>query len=227
MCTAETVFSGHITHYDLVKRSTGISPACHYLDSSLPAQYGAMNEADYQNSAVCGACVEITNPSNNVRITIPIVDECPATAANVPCQAATPHHVDLSPPAYDALSPPAVPDGRPPVTWRYVPCAATTPIQYFFDPGSNPFYISVTIVNTRYRVAKVEVLNGGQFQTMNRSASNQWEIRPPGATMATGAGPGPFTFRVTDIYNHVLQDTGIALMAGQVATGTAQFPACP
>jgi hypothetical protein len=40
-------------------------------------------------------------------------------------------------------------------------------------------------------------------------------------------GAGPFTLRVTDSRGHALVDEGIALAAGAVVAGKAQFPACP
>jgi expansin (peptidoglycan-binding protein) len=221
MCTADnTVFSGHITTYSLVHQANGVSVACHYPDSALPQQYGAMNEFDYLSAAACGACVEVTNTQNNSKITIPIVDECPLRGNEQWCFQGS-HHIDLSGAAYSALGA----SNNPAITWRYVPCTSADPIKYFFDPASKDVYLAVTIMNTRYRVAKVEVMNNGSFVAMTRSASDMWQI---GASQPFGgAGAGPFTFRVTDIYNHVLQDTNIALRAGQSVAGAAQFASCP
>ena len=41
----------------------------------------------------------------------------------------------------------------------------------------------------------------------------------------TSMGPGPYTFRVTDVYGHALTDVGVQAGADEVA-GHAQFPAC-
>ncbi|HEY3592224.1 MAG TPA: MXAN_6577-like cysteine-rich protein [Polyangiaceae bacterium] len=215
-CTVDnTTFNGHITFYSLITSGTNIDVACHFPTNGLPQQYGAMNTEDYNNAAVCGACVEVTNSQNGSKITIPIVDECPAATNAMWCFNGS-HHIDLSPPAYQALGA----NNNPAITWHYVPCTPTGGIQYFIDPGSNQFYLAVTILNTRYRVAKVEVLSGGTFQTMTRMRYNAW-------VLATGAGSGPFTFRVTDIYNHVLQDAAVPFTPSKALNGAAQFAVCP
>jgi len=42
-----------------------------------------------------------------------------------------------------------------------------------------------------------------------------------------GMGPGPYTFRVTDVYDNVITDTGIPHQEAQEVPGASQFPACP
>ncbi len=43
---------------------------------------------------------------------------------------------------------------------------------------------------------------------------------------ASGMGPGPYTFRVTDVYGHQLVDSGIVHKKQGEVPGAAQFPAC-
>jgi expansin (peptidoglycan-binding protein) len=43
---------------------------------------------------------------------------------------------------------------------------------------------------------------------------------------SSGMGPGPYTFRVTDIYGQQLIDKGIPLTVGGVVNGSGQFPPC-
>ena len=43
---------------------------------------------------------------------------------------------------------------------------------------------------------------------------------------AAGMGPGPYTFRVTDIFGHVLIDSAIAQVENGDVEGRNQFPAC-
>jgi expansin (peptidoglycan-binding protein) len=42
-----------------------------------------------------------------------------------------------------------------------------------------------------------------------------------------GMGPGPYTFRVTDIYGNVLVDSGIPHVANGTVNGSGQFPPGP
>ncbi|HEX9614623.1 MAG TPA: hypothetical protein VGA55_03925 [Bacteroidota bacterium] len=39
-----------------------------------------------------------------------------------------------------------------------------------------------------------------------------------------GMGPGPFVFRVTDVYGHVLLDSGIVQAGDTTITASTQFP---
>jgi expansin (peptidoglycan-binding protein) len=211
MCVPDaTVYNGHITHYDL----NGATVACHYPTSTLPMYFAAMNEFDYNTAAVCGACVEVTNTQNGRKLNVLIADECPFAGNEMWCFNGS-HHIDMITAAYNAIGA----NNNPAVTWRYIACPTTNNIQYYIDPGANQFYLAVTIMNHRYPIAKVEVMNGGSFQTMTRQSYNVW-------LLSSGAGPGPFTFRVTDIYNHVLTDSNIPLNLGQIINGQGQFPLC-
>jgi expansin len=205
-----TVFNGHITFYDLGSAIV----ACHYPTSTLPQFYGAMNTADYNAAAVCGACAEVTNSQNGQKLTVLIADECPAATNQQWCFAGS-HHIDMIHAAYNAIGA----NNNPAVTWRYVPCTVTGNIKYYIDPGSNANYLAVTIMNHRYRIAKVEVMKGGAFQSMARATYNAF-------ILSSGAGAGPFTFRVTDIYNHVLQDSNIPLQLGGIINGSGQEALC-
>ena len=210
-CTQDkTVYSGHITYYNLGSATV----ACHFPTSTLPTYYGAMNEQDYATAAVCGACVEVTNTQNNSKLNVMIADECPVAGNAQWCFNGS-HHIDLNQAAYTA------PNNNPAITWRYTPCATTTNIQYYFDSGANVNYFAVTIMNPRNAVSKVEVLKGGSYVAAVRQSYNVWLL--PGNV---GAGAGPYTLRVTDRYNNVLVDTNIAFSAGGTVTGAGQFPVC-
>jgi hypothetical protein len=39
-------------------------------------------------------------------------------------------------------------------------------------------------------------------------------------------GPGTYIFRLTDIYGHVVVDSGVAFATNATVTGTGQFPMC-
>lgn len=40
-------------------------------------------------------------------------------------------------------------------------------------------------------------------------------------------GPGPYSFRVTDVKGHVLVDRNVVLKVAAEVAGAQQFPACP
>ncbi|MBX2991559.1 MAG: hypothetical protein KF749_10390 [Bacteroidetes bacterium] len=167
----------------------------------------AMNAADYAGSAVCGSSVTITGPSGQV--TVRIVDQC----GDCP-----PGNIDLSPAAFSRIADISL--GRVPITWRYVPTAVLGNIIYHFKDGSNQWWTAVQIRNHRYPIARVEYkTQGGTFKSVNRTDYNYF-------VESSGMGPGPFTFRVTDIYGHVLVDSAIVHRENQDVPGSGQFPPC-
>jgi expansin (peptidoglycan-binding protein) len=211
MCNPDTEQrAGHITTYNLATSMV----ACHYPTSTLPQYYGAMNEYDWNNSGVCGACVEITNTQNQKKLVVQITDECPYKGNEQWCKQGS-HHIDLNGAAYGALGA----NNNPAVNWKYVPCTTTGNLKYYFDKAVQQYYLAVTPMNALNRVAKMEVQVMGEFKPLTHTNYNTYEL-------TTGAGTGPLTFRVTDIYNHVVVET-VAMMADKVVDGTKQFAACP
>ncbi|HEX5101352.1 MAG TPA: expansin EXLX1 family cellulose-binding protein [Polyangiaceae bacterium] len=210
MCTADTmVRNGHITHYTLATSMV----ACHYPTSSLPQYYGAMNEYDWNTAGVCGSCVEITNGGN--KLVVQIVDQCPYKGNEQWCFQGS-HHIDLNDAANSAING----NSNPAVTWKYVSCSSITGnVKYYFDSASQQYYLAVTPMNHKNPLAKVEVKKAGAYTTLTRNNSNMYELKD-------GAGTGALSFRLTDIYNHVITDT-VTMNPGQTVEGMKQFAACP
>ncbi|MEO8916120.1 MAG: expansin EXLX1 family cellulose-binding protein [Polyangiaceae bacterium] len=211
MCNPDTMQrSGHITTYNLATPLV----ACGYPTSTLPQYYGAMNEYDWNKSGVCGACVEITNSQNQKKLTVQIADECPYMGNEKWCFQGS-HHIDLNGAAYGALGA----NNNPAITWKYVACSVTGNIKFNFDKASQQYYLAVTPMNALNLVAKMEVKVKGVYTALNHTNYNTYEL-------TTGAGTGALTFRLTDIYNHIVTDT-VTMNAGQIVNGTVQFAACP
>jgi expansin (peptidoglycan-binding protein) len=208
-CNPDTMQrSGHVTHYSLATSMV----ACHYPTSSLPQYYGAMNEYDWNNAGVCGACVEITNGGS--KVTVQIVDECPYKGNEMWCYQGS-HHIDLNPSASNALNA----NSNPAVTWKYVPCTTMGNINFYFDSADQQYYLAVTPMNHRNLISKMEVKKGGAWTALTHTNYNTYELKD-------GAGTGMLTFRLTDIYNHVVTDT-VNMNPGQIVNGNVQFAACP
>ncbi len=167
---------------------------------------GAMNHTDYAGSAVCGACVHITGPSGEA--TVRIVDQCPE------CQ---PGDIDLSQEAFAKLADPSL--GRVTIHWTYVACDESGPIVYHFKEGSNQWWTAVQIRDARYAVASFEFQQGGQWVSVSRQDYNYF-------VADSGMGPGPYTFRVTDVNGAQLVDMNVPFVVAGDAPGAAQFPAC-
>lgn len=202
--------AGHITTYNLATSMV----ACHYPTSTLPQYYGAMNEFDWNNSGVCGACVEITNTQNQKKLVVQITDECPYKGNEQWCKQGS-HHIDLNGAAYGALGA----NNNPAVNWKFVPCTSSGNIKYYFDKAVQQYYLAVTPMNTRNLMKKMEVQVMGSFVALDHTDYNTYELK-------TGAGTGTLTFRLTDIYDHVIVDS-VMMQADKVVDGGKQFAACP
>lgn len=172
---------------------------------------GAMNKADYTGAALCGAFVEITGPKGTV--TVRVVDQCPECPKG---------NIDLSPQAFDRIAERV--QGRVPITWHTVSPEISGPIRYRIKEGSSQWWTAVQIRNHRNPIAKLEVRDDkGQFVAMVRQDYNYF-IR---ASPNEGLGPGPYTFRVTDIYGNMLTDSNIPLQIATEISGAGQFPRLP
>ena len=154
-----------------------------------------MNEFDWNNSGVCGACVEITNSQNQNKLVVQITDECPYKGNEQWCTQGS-HHIDLNGAAYSALGA----NNNPAITWKYVPCTSTGNLKYYFDKASQQYYLAVTPMNAKNLVAKMEVQVKGVYTPLSHTTYNTYEL-------TTGAGTGALTFRLTDIYNHVITES--------------------
>lgn len=167
----------------------------------------AINHVDYAGSATCGSCVTITGPRGQV--TVRIVDQCGECSQG---------DLDLSPAAFSQIA--DIAQGRVPITWKFVPCGVEGSIIYHFKDGSNQWWTALQIRNHRYPIASVEYKTAqGVFKAVSRVDYNYF-VEP------TGMGPGPYTFRVTDIYGHTIVDSGIPHIESGNVPGTSQFPPC-
>jgi expansin (peptidoglycan-binding protein) len=182
---------------------------CSFDPTPHDLMVGAMNTVDYAGSRICGSCVEVTGPSNNT-IIIRIVDRCPGCSQG---------SIDLSPLAFSLLADTTL--GIIPIRWKLIPCNVSGPIVYHFKEGSNQWWTAVQVRNHRHPVLSLEYLNAQEtYKPVSRLEYNYF-VEP------TGMGPGPFIFRVMDIYGHVLVDSGIVHIENGDVPGHAQLPPCP
>jgi expansin (peptidoglycan-binding protein) len=201
-CSSEADRTGEATFYDFADGSGN----CMFDASPDDLRVAAMNHDDYLESGVCGACAHLVGPSGEV--TVRIVDQCPDCPKG---------NIDLSPSAFDEIAKREL--GRVPITWQYVECGVSGPLRYRFKEGSNQWWTAVQVRNHRYAIAKLEVKKNGAFVAVARENYNYF-------VDGGGMGPGPYTFRLTDVYGHTIEDTGIEHREAQEVEGEAQFPVC-
>ncbi|MEI7643553.1 MAG: expansin EXLX1 family cellulose-binding protein [Chloroflexales bacterium] len=216
--TQNPLHSGQATYYTTAD-GTGNCGFAAIPGDLMVAAISYLDYSDPQPAAYCGAYVEVTGPKGTIMVRI--VDKCP----DIPDRPVNPTtgcaagHLDLSPSAFDMIADHNL--GRVPITWRVVSPNLSGPISYHFKDGSNQWWTAVQIRNHRNPVVKLEYQNRqGAWVSVARLDYNYF-------VEASGMGPGPYTFRVTDSYGNLLVDSGIIGGDAISRDGAAQFPAGP
>ncbi|KAK1815845.1 hypothetical protein LTR12_009730 [Friedmanniomyces endolithicus] len=154
---------------------------CSFSTYTLPSElYGtALSDSNWDDAGNCGGCVAVTYGGKTV--TAMIVDECPGCGTN---------HLDLFPTAFSALASPSA--GVIDVTWDYVPCPVTGPLQIHMKSGVSEYWFSAQVVNAHRRTSKMEVSTnqGASWTTATRMTYNFFEI-------SSGVGANSAWVRVT------------------------------
>jgi expansin len=223
-----TAGNGSVTYYTIGApvncgfAVTGTSPDTVAWVSTGDGQYfGALNTADYDNAAVCGACVEVTRDGTRM-VDITVVDQCP-TSTNPKCTAG---HIDLSEQAFlqiGAASEGYLGTGNGAavgvISWKYIPCPVTTNLSFQIKPGSTQYYAPILVEGPRYPIASLDVKMAGTWMSATRQSYNYWQV-------GGGAlGPGPFDIRAIDINGSVVEST-LPLDPGTDQSSNGQFPLC-
>ncbi len=185
--------SGIATHY--VLQSVG---NCSYPDPPANQLFVALSPPEYDSAAACGSYLEVHGPDGSV--TVEVIDQCPPCAQG---------HIDLSEPAFAALAPLSA--GLIDVSYQTIadpPLPA--PVSFEVKDGSSQYWLALLVINTGNAVASVQLETApGAWLDLSRASYNYW-------IDAAGAGPGPFTVRVTDTLGHQVTVHGIALDPGAV-----------
>ncbi|HRR75438.1 MAG TPA: expansin EXLX1 family cellulose-binding protein [Ruminococcus sp.] len=199
-----TVHTGEGTFY-----GGGYEGGCAMLDPvSRDYWIVAMNLADYNDAQLAGAYIQVTGELGTINMLV--TDLLPEGKKG---------DLDLYTDAFPLIAP--VEKGRVPVSWKIIPLdsAEDAPMSYKFKEGSSPFWCGVQVRNHRYPITKLEYLNDkGEFVEINRRPYNYFE--------SMDMGPGPYTFRITDIYGQQVIDRDIPLSEDDtvIYQGHAQLP---
>ena len=199
------VHSGEATFYD-----PGAGGAAN-LDDYAKAHNlytAAMNNEDYMNG-LAGAYIEVTDKDGD-QIKVLITDRLPEGKKG---------DIDLTRKAFKVIEPEAT--GRMKITWKIIPLPTDDPIQFMWKPSSTQYWGEIQVRNGRYPIKKLEYLDKGtnKYVELPRKEYNYF-------TAKEGFGAkGPYTFRVTDFYGHVLVEKNININTKEEAVnGSANFP---
>lgn len=196
------IHTGDGTYYD-----GGYTGGCCNIDAIAADYYvAAINKIDYRAGQLAGAYLKVTGPHGSIHVLI----------TDTLADGEGKHgDIDLNKKAFEKIEP--LVTGRMPIRWQIVPLPTKAPIQYVYKPQSTPYWMQVQVRNHRYPIKKLEYKDtSGKFIELPREEYNYFTLNNP--------GNGPFTFRVTDIYGHVLIDQNIPLNPSTAINGAANFP---
>jgi expansin len=195
--------AGTATHY--VLSGTG---NCSYPSPPADGLYVALSPSEYNGAAACGGYDEVSGPDGSVRAEV--IDQCPPCAAG---------HIDLSEAAFSRIAPLSA--GLVSVTYSAVadpPLSA--PVSLRVKEGSSPYWLALLAMNTGNPLALVQVETAsGSWRDLVRADYNYW-------LASSGAGPGPFTVRLTDTVGHQITVHDVTLDPGVIQdSGTLMYGA--
>jgi expansin (peptidoglycan-binding protein) len=189
---------GRATYYD----ATGAG-ACSFDPSPNDLDVAAMDNPEWNNSGVCGACVSVKGPNGSV--TVRIVDLCPE------CE---PGHLDLSQEAFAKIADPSA--GNVPITWSVVPCDVMGNLAYRYKEGTSQWWTAIQVRNSRYAIQSLEWMQNGRFTMIGRQDYNYFVVD-------SGVGPNPIQVRVTAVTGEQIMDMLPAPASALVVQGSSQF----
>jgi hypothetical protein len=195
--------SGEATHYELAAGGMG---NCSYPSPPAGQLYVALPPPEYGAAVACGSYLQVTGPDGSV--TVEVVDQCPE------CQAG---HIDLSEQAFARIAPLSA--GLVQVSYHTIadpPLPA--PLSMLVKTGSSAYYLALLPINNGNPLASVAVhQDSGGWQELARTTYGYW-------LASSGAGPGPFSVRLTDSLGHQATVNGITISPGVAqATGTSMY----
>jgi expansin len=191
--------TGDITFYDDVGDGT-----CSFGVTG-ETDVAALGQASWNSAAWCGACADVTGPLGTLRVRI--VNKCPS------CGGAG--DLDLNKSAFLKIQEEKV--GRFKVTWNYVACDVTGPVQYKFKEGSSPGWTALLVTNTRLPLTKLEWSpDKSTWTAMQRQDYNYF-------LESAGVGQDPIYVRLTAIDGQQLIDKLPMVEELLVVKGAANF----
>jgi hypothetical protein len=174
----------------------------------------APNEAFYRaagsSGPACGECYEVT--SNVGTQIFRVVSACPANGNDV-CQGDMVHFDIRSATSFGLVG-----ETKAGILWmshKKVACPVSGNVRIHVR-DSNSGYLSLIVLNNKYRVDKVEIQNGGNFATFTKNGDTaQFDYQ--------GSYSIPATLRLTSEFNEQISFSLTSSTVGAIITGTSNF----
>ncbi|XMA14619.1 hypothetical protein WAI453_007410 [Rhynchosporium graminicola] len=186
---------------------------CSFSTYTIPSNlFGtAIPGDDWDGSANCGRCVEITGPPDSAgktsTVTAMAVDVCPECVH---------YHLDLFSSCFSTLAEPS--KGIIPISWKYVDCPITSPITVNNKEGVSPYWFSMQVLNANTKVQSLEVSTdgGNTWKPTVRQDYNFFEI-------SSGTGTSAVDVKVTSAGGDPIIIKNVQIAAGKATTASRNF----
>ncbi|KAF2789159.1 carbohydrate-binding module family 63 protein [Melanomma pulvis-pyrius CBS 109.77] len=180
---------------------------CSFTGYTIPSGiFGtALSDSNWAGAGSCGACVSVKGPSGK-SITAMVVDQCPGCGNN---------HLDLFPDAYAKLAPTP---GIIPVSWSFVSCGITSPIQLKNKEGTSKYWFSMQVRNSNVRVAKLDVSTDGgvTWKATTRKDYNFFEN-------PSGFGTDTVDVKITSVDGKTITVKSVSIAPNTVKAAASNF----
>jgi expansin (peptidoglycan-binding protein) len=199
-----TVQTGRATINSL--GDSGLGNCSFPMETLADRLYTAVSLSEYAHSGGCGSYLDVTGPTGNVRVII--ADRC------YECEVG---HLDMSPESVAKIGPLT---GVIPISYQAARDPVLPgPLGIRVQAGSSQYWIGFLVINHGNPLSTVEYqAASGTWVGLSRQEYNYWQ-KPD------GAGPGPFTLRITDVYGHQAVVGNVQLTPGDIQdTGVWMYP---
>ncbi len=197
----DTVHTGQATYYDggITSGNASLAPVPDGIYVT------AINGTDYNGSMLAGGYLRVVAENGNT-VDVYVTDRSGQGEG----------HLDLNINAFEQVA--ALSTGRINISWTIIPYPTDEGMHYMFSPDSSSSWFSLQIRYHVYPIYSLELLQSdGTYKALKRRTDNYFTC--------SGAGKGPFTFRITDIYGQVVIEENVPLGPGETYIGEGNFPA--
>ena len=176
---------------------------CSFPKASGVPMVVAMNEKQYAQANLCGACLRVSYKGKSV--VVKVVDRCPECPMNA---------LDLSREAFSRLADNKV--GVIQVSWQMIPCSTTSPMQYFYKEGSSQWWTALQVRNHRKPIEQLSLYKSGKWTKLKRERFNYF-------IDTKGFGKSAVRIQVKSLDGQVIEETLPAPSSRKLVNGRKQF----
>jgi expansin (peptidoglycan-binding protein) len=183
--------------------------ACSFLGEPPDNLHVGLSTFEYGTAIDCGGYLDVTGPSGTVRVKV--TDHC---------RNCDPGLIDVTRTAFAGIADVAA--GRVPVSYRLVrnpPLAEAISLRV--KSGSSRWWLQIQALDHGNPIARFEALQDGAWRRLVHTGDNFWTAEDP------GLGDGPFSVRITDVFDQQVVIDQVDLAPGVVQPTAARLYPAP